>query len=363
MRLAIAAAVCAWLAIASCGSLTTCGECTSQDSWSGSSCRWCPVDNKCHAYGSLLNKCDKAQNIDDQGECKQDQATHFDPDVSKKALFFSAAAYNDDPTACFKSAAGTCKLVGTYTSHFGKVTTTTTRAYIASCDDTQTIVVAFRGTTSSPQLIAEGLMTLLQPKMEFPMGGRVEEYFMLGFEDLWPKMQADLDKVTASHPGWKILVTGHSLGGALASLASTTIAGKYPNQNVALYSFGQPRIGNYEYALTHDEHVPASWRVVHHMDIVTHLPTCAKAASICIAGGMQDGPYHHGTEVYFDESMDSFKECHGLPHNEDRTCSNAAVTWIGNLPHASEYYEDHIHYYGIEVGEWGRSGCPLSHLI
>ncbi|KAK5965998.1 hypothetical protein GCK32_020300 [Trichostrongylus colubriformis] len=73
-----------------------------------------------------------------------------------------------------------------------------------------------------------------------------------------------------TYPDYRVLFTGHSLGGALASLASTMFAHHNPSigDRIHLITYGQPRVGNYEYAMTHSQLVPNSWRIVHKYDLV-----------------------------------------------------------------------------------------------
>ena len=63
-----------------------------------------------------------------------------------------------------------------------------------------------------------------------------------------------------------LFITGHSLGGALALLATKLIA---PDINGACYTFGAPRIGNYEYFRFIKTPV---YRVVNSSDIVPSVP-------------------------------------------------------------------------------------------
>ena len=67
------------------------------------------------------------------------------------------------------------------------------------------------------------------------------------------------------------MVTGHSLGGALAAFASVDI---HKNIGVVnkVYTYGQPRIGNQNMATFMSSVIPNTYRVVNYADIVTHLP-------------------------------------------------------------------------------------------
>ena len=74
----------------------------------------------------------------------------------------------------------------------------------------------------------------------------------------------------------------------MASLASAWLSYKSfaPRKNIILYTFGMPRVGNYDYALQHDQLVNNSWRVVNDNDLVPHFPTLASVTIL-------NGPYHH----------------------------------------------------------------------
>ena len=63
-----------------------------------------------------------------------------------------------------------------------------------------------------------------------------------------------------------LFITGHSLGGALALLATKLVA---PNVNGACYTFGAPRVGNYEYFRFVKTPV---YRIVNSSDIVPRVP-------------------------------------------------------------------------------------------
>ncbi len=63
---------------------------------------------------------------------------------------------------------------------------------------------------------------------------------------------------------------------------------------IALYSFGQPRIGNHAFAKLYKLNVPHSFRVVTEGDIVTSLPFASWHAGISLYK-------HAGLEVVLDE--------------------------------------------------------------
>ena len=59
----------------------------------------------------------------------------------------------------------------------------------------------------------------------------------------------------------QLYVTGHSLGGAIATLAAYEISKLYPKHRLVLYTFGSPRVGNYTFKHAFDRQVPCAWRL------------------------------------------------------------------------------------------------------
>ncbi len=85
------------------------------------------------------------------------------------------------------------------------------------------------------------------------------------------------------HPNKRIYVSGHSLGGALASLTSLDIVAQ-TGRDVTLVTFGTPRVGNKAYQQLSDHLIPATYRVVINGDPIPRVP-----------GSVLD--YHHSGKV------------------------------------------------------------------
>ncbi|CAM9438289.1 unnamed protein product [Ectocarpus sp. 13 AM-2016] len=71
---------------------------------------------------------------------------------------------------------------------------------------------------------------------------------------------------------WHLYITGHSLGGALATLATLDHCRRYPKAKVTMYNFGSPRVGNKAFAELYDSFVGDSFRVVNNLDVVARMP-------------------------------------------------------------------------------------------
>ncbi|XP_076924178.1 uncharacterized protein LOC143586534 [Bidens hawaiensis] len=92
---------------------------------------------------------------------------------------------------------------------------------------------------------------------------------------------------------WHVYVTGHSLGGALATLLALELTSSQLAKrgviSVTMYNFGSPRVGNKKFAEVYNQGVKDSWRVVNHRDIIPSVPRlmgyCHVAQPIYLTAG------------------------------------------------------------------------------
>lgn len=133
-----------------------------------------------------------------------------------------------------------------------------TQAYLAGHNDFA--VLAFRGTQKDFRDIWTDLKIR---KYQNPDGTRTHR----GFERALGFIRDDIEKAVAKlDPDLPLYITGHSLGGALAAIATLQLAG---DDVAACYTFGAPRVGNEEFSRTIK--VPI-YRVVNASDIVARVP-------------------------------------------------------------------------------------------
>ena len=96
---------------------------------------------------------------------------------------------------------------------------------------------------------------------------------------------AEGEKGSSSSAPWTILLTGHSLGGALATLCAYELAhleladaegesggGGGGVDRLVIYNFGSPRVGSGAFASHFDASLPDAWRVVNAADLVPRVP-------------------------------------------------------------------------------------------
>jgi triacylglycerol lipase len=129
-------------------------------------------------------------------------------------------------------------------------------------------VLVFRGTTGR---LSNWLSNLDMVASQWTAGGNVHRGFRNIFMELWDTIATALEAMEKP-----VYYTGHSLGGALATLAASL---RPPR---AVYTFGTPRIGDAEFAQTL-ANVPV-FNVFNPKDIVTELPPVSRRTRFIHAG-------------------------------------------------------------------------------
>eukprot|EP00897_Mesotaenium_endlicherianum_P005430 jgi/Mesen1/4915/ME000246S04141 len=84
---------------------------------------------------------------------------------------------------------------------------------------------------------------------------------------------------------WRVYITGHSLGGALATLLAydlrTSRLTRGAAFDVSMYNFGSPRVGNKRFAEAYNSLIKDSWRVVNRRDIIPTVPRLIGYCHVC----------------------------------------------------------------------------------
>jgi triacylglycerol lipase len=147
---------------------------------------------------------------------------------------------------------------------------TETQGFVARKDNT--VIVAFRGT--EPTHLIDWLTDVKyqQRKFNTQVPGLVHGGWADALEEVREQM---LEAVKAFSSGAtpRIFVTGHSLGGALAVLAASVLQSEGKQKIAAVYTYGQPRVGDPEFSAAFDAKLGAvTVRYVNDWDIVPHVP-------------------------------------------------------------------------------------------
>ncbi|CAK65397.1 unnamed protein product (macronuclear) [Paramecium tetraurelia] len=200
-----------------------------------------------------------------------------------------------------------------------------TRGYIAYNSQTQAITVVFRGSDNIKNFIAD----IDTKKTNFNTACRcqVHEGFLAAYSSLKIHLDGLLGEYRVKYPYAKFHVTGHSLGGAMATLFASELA--MTGVKVTLVTVGAPRVGDTDFYDWFTKLQVTHTRLTNKKDIAPHLPP------------FRFGFEHVNTEVWYYDGV-SYVICAEVK-GEDQTCSVSATRTNLN---------DHHSYLG-----WSQSSC------
>jgi hypothetical protein len=197
-------------------------------------------------------------------------------------------------------------------------------------------------------------------------GGRVHHGFREALDQVWSHVLDSLDRLTKDcEPGGEraVFFTGHSLGGALATLAADAYL--HERGPCRLCTFGCPRVGDAAFARRFE--IPA-WRFVNNNDIATRVPRAGWPGPSEAATGLLSRlleilrgrrAYRHvGTLHYLDADGDLSTDTDAIErifeslHGQVRRLVGSAADLVrtGTLVDFEDFLADHAPlYYAIHV--------------
>jgi len=156
-----------------------------------------------------------------------------------------------------------------------------TQAFI--CQSKTALLLSFRGT--EPKKVIDWL-TDLKFKQETKLEGEVHEGFYQALDYIYQEI---LTYIQTHGKGKTIWITGHSLGAALAVLASARLLINDQIKTQGIYTFGEPKVGNKDFSDNYDRLLgQVLFRYVNNNDIVPRVPPEAMSY------------YQVGQQKYFD---------------------------------------------------------------
>lgn len=193
------------------------------------------------------------------------------------------------------------------------------------------LVLAFRGTqTDQIRDIRTDAKVGLQ---DAPGGGRVHPGFYAAFESVSSEIQASLDQ----YGDGAFYLTGHSLGGALALVATRYL--RHP-RSAATYTFGGPRVGDDTFF--QDFKIPV-YRIINGADIVARLPLSEWLnivlglirliplnGTAVIAQWLRNklvGYSHHGSSVYLSDAIKTLPDANGQTYADLQVIQDPEFIW------------------------------------
>ncbi|KAJ7727598.1 alpha/beta-hydrolase [Mycena metata] len=203
-----------------------------------------------------------------------------------------------------------------------------TQGFIARDDTRQEIVVSFRGSFNLADVATDiniFLVPLVSPGLTETFN--VHSGFLAAYNDVAEVVLTTVKAQLAEFPTYAVVVTGHSLGGALAALGASALKTAFPTASLKLYTFGQPRTGDANFVAFVESTIGVEniFRAVHTFDgVPTILPRAL-------------GYEHHSTEYWqfkdpdlFTSAASTVTQCVG---EEDPSCSDSIPSTGINLAH------------------------------
>lgn len=129
------------------------------------------------------------------------------------------------------------------------------------------IYISFRGTNS----IKDALIDLQIKQTHY----KDNIYVHSGFYKQYKAVEQTIfDSIDKNNNIQKINISGHSLGGAIASIASAILSEKYNNIEINCYTFGCPRVGNNNFKKYFKKYVSNYYRIQIQDDPIPMTPMC-----------------------------------------------------------------------------------------
>ncbi|GAB4427461.1 MAG: hypothetical protein Kow0031_07490 [Anaerolineae bacterium] len=133
-------------------------------------------------------------------------------------------------------------------------------------------VIGFRGSEETGA--ADWLTDLKFVLADYPYGPGKDPAIKvhMGFTQAYTSVRDAVLNAAKNTKHKHIITTGHSLGGALATLAAMDIKLNVPGKEVSCYTLGSPKVGNPAFAAAYNKLVPDTHRIVNDADVVPTIP-------------------------------------------------------------------------------------------
>ncbi|GMJ08347.1 hypothetical protein like AT5G18640 [Hibiscus trionum] len=272
-----------------------------------------------------------------------DKLAVYNRTVATILVEYASAVYASDLTELFT---WTCERCDGLTKGFEVVELVVDvqnclQGFVGVAKDINAIVIAFRGTQDNS--IQNWVKDLFWKQLDLNYPGMPNAMVHHGFYTAYHNTTIRsgilyaVKKAKEFYGDLDIMITGHSMGGAMASFCALDLTVNHEAKNVQVITFGQPRIGNAVFASYYSKLVPTAIRVTNEHDIVPHLPPYYSY--------FPQKTYHHfPTEVWlYNLGLGSVvyqfeKVCDGS--GEDPHCSRSV---------SGSSITDHLNYYGVDL--------------
>ena len=253
------------------------------------------------------------------------KALSYDYTQLNTGVWLSGAAY------CGKDKYNTMILGGPATGFTYKETIydakTDLQGYIGILSTTNSIYVVLRGSSSAMNWLDDFEIKLV-PYDSFPeCNCKVHYGFYNSALGVASNTINTVKTLQKQYLGYSVVVTGHSYAASTGQLLAMELVKN--GINVKLYNYGQPRVGDENYAVFVNTKIAEYYRTTHNKDVVPHVPP------IEVLG------YLHSCREIFENSTGELTIC-SASNCEDPMCADQFSLTQTNI-------DDHSYYLGHRV--------------
>lgn len=148
---------------------------------------------------------------------------------------------------------------------------TDTQGFIGNIPALKTIYVVFRGSSSSSNFLTDVDISMISYNSYPECNCLVHKGFYTAQQSVIQNIILTVANIKIDYPEYQVIVTGHSLGGALAHFTGMDLYRS--NILSTVITFGMPRIGSYGYSAFAGKILTNSIRYTHYKDRSPHLPS------------------------------------------------------------------------------------------
>ncbi|KAI1842352.1 hypothetical protein JX266_011393 [Neoarthrinium moseri] len=215
---------------------------------------------------------------------------------------------------------------------------TDTQATLFRDDIAQQFIISFRGTSDIQDFVTDldqVLVPCVAQGIQCPTCLCWQGY-LIQYNAVANTVKSAIDAGLLQYPGYSLVVTGHSMGGALASLAAASLDGQ--GLPLIASTYGQPRTGNQAYANLIDSAFNGTmYRLTHTNDGVPQIPA------------QSDGYRHHSREYWQSDDPPTIENTFQCQGQEPSDCNQSEPGYgIGNG--GIGINAAHLSYFGISTG-------------
>lgn len=195
-------------------------------------------------------------------------------------LLLSTIVYNEPEninTLLIKEDFNICKNIINNVSIINYINNKETDCQLYTIVNNDTMYIIFRGTSSKKDIKIDLQMNQITYKHKIRIHKGAYIQYLSIKDDLFEIINQHINDIK------KIYVSGHSLGGMLATITTPFINKFYKDFhiNVYCYTYGCPRVGNKGFKHFYNKYVKSSYRITTYNDPIPKLPLSMNYMHVC----------------------------------------------------------------------------------